>query len=268
MDKVKESLKKLISLFSDKSVKKSRRIVNKCQEKTNYVNTEPKIETLTFYDMKKPALFITTIYDLETLIKKCLVKSIELLNEIIRINLYEIIGTNVTNKQAYSYSYSKLIYYDHAIRYIVDDIDCLSKCIDELSEEKLLKIIEHALSCISELYSVCSILKENCNDNFINVSIHRRLDDIIKLIKPYIKVKDEEIEESLNEKIYLKKMQNKITNEVGKCENPEKLNDINYIVTILLSKDLREVEQISEIHKLEKAIYRDLIQYRNERNDE
>lgn len=243
--------KNLINFFNNKSVKKSCMIDDDCHEKMdrvqiNYINTEPKIEPLTFYDMERPVLFFTSVYDLEKLIKKSLIISTELLDKLISIN--------VTNKNA-------LIFYSHAIKYILEDIEYLSRFIDELSKVELLDtidIIEKTLSCLSELYSVCIILKEDCNDYFASITIHRALDEMIKLIRPYIKVKNEKVDyEEIYKKIYLKNIQNTITNEVGKCENYPKLSVINYIVTMLLREDLREVEDVAEIIRKRRSIPRD-----------
>ncbi|MBU3173381.1 hypothetical protein [Clostridium estertheticum] len=239
----------LISLFNNKSVKKTCKVDKECQKKmekiqTNYVETEPKIEPLTFYDMKRPELFITSVYDLEILIKKSLIVSTQLLNKFI--------SANVTNKTA-------LIFYSHAIRYILDDISELSVFIEELSKEDLINTIKNALSCLSELYSCCGVIKENYRDDISSEPIRRSLVEIIKLIEPYIKVKDEKIDyEELYKKVFLKKTQNMITNEIGKCVNPKKINEISYIVTMLLREDLRDVEDIAEIIRKRRLISRDL----------
>jgi len=149
------------------------------------------------------------------------------------------IQKNITNEKA-------LIYYSHGISYIVEDISELSLFINEkLNNEDLLYTIPECLSCLSELYACCNLLKDTIGSN--SISIYKSLDDIMAVMQPYVKFTDEKIDyEEMRKKIYLKKIQNMINNEIGKCEDIKKLSNINYIVTMLLREDWREVEDIAE----------------------
>ncbi len=229
--------KNLINLFNNKTVESK---ISKSENKSygerhvmerDYVNTEVRIEPLKFYNLEKPTLIFTNLYDLEKLIKKSLILSTKFLGEFIK--------ENITDEEVLSY-------YSHGISYIADSILALSLFFEELNNDDLLYKIPKCLNCLSELYACCNVLKENIAESYSSL-IYRSLGDIITLIQPYIKCTDERIDyEEMRKKIHLKEIQNMINNEIGKCEDIKKLSNINYIVTMLLRDDWREVEDIAE----------------------
>ncbi|GEM_PF-1972994 len=224
--------KNITNIFNNKTKAENKLNEQNHTMERECVNTEVRIEPLKFYDLEKPTLIFTNLYDLEKLVKKSIILSTKFLEYFIH--------ENITNEKA-------LIYYSHGIKYIVEDISELSLFINEkLNNEDLLYTIPECLRCLSELYACCNLLKENII-GMDRVSIYQTLDDILTMMQPYIKHSGEGIDyEEMREKIYLRKIQNVINNEIGKCGDIKKLSNINYIVTMLLREDWREVEDIAE----------------------